>query len=285
VKSGRELSVVEMCTVASFSRAGYYRSMQAASPVSAEDAQLLGALSEIAEQWPSYGSRRIAEELRAQGFTVSRKRTQRLMRENNLLCAVKRKFAITTDSAHPLKVYPNLAGSMAVTGINQLWVADITYIRLEDEFVYLAVVPDACSRRVIGWSLDDTMSDSLSIAALRMALAGRTIQTGLVHHSDRGVQYASHDYAQLLRENGITISMSRKANPWDNAKCESFMKTLKHEEVHRTEYRNLADARTRIGRFLESIYNEKRLHSALHYMAPNQFEGSLTAATPTGIAA
>lgn len=285
MKTGSELSVVQMCTLASFSRAGYYRSLQTAEPVSEEDAKLLEALRKAADDWPRYGSRRIAKELQARGFTINRKRAQRLMRENNLLCPVKRKFAVTTDSAHPLKVYPNLAGSMTLTGINQLWVADITYIRLEDQFVYLAVVLDAYSRRVIGWSLDDTMSDSLSIAALRMALDRRPIGPGLVHHSDRGVQYASRDYTQLLRENGITISMSRKANPWDNAKCESFMKTLKHEEVHCTEYRNLCDARTRIGRFPESVYNEKRLHSALRYMAPNQFEGSLATVAQTGVAA
>lgn len=285
MKGGSELSVARMCTLASFSRAGYYRSVQAADPVSAEDVKLLEALRKVAKEWPSYGSRRMAQELRARGFAVNRKRVQRLMRENNLLCAVKRKFVTTTDSAHRLKIYANLASSMTLTGINQLWVADITYIGLEDEFVYLAVVLDAYSRKVIGWNLDDTMSDSLSLGALRMALAGRTIGPGLVHHSDRGVQYASHDYTQLLRDHGITISMSRKANPWDNAKCESFMKTLKHEEVDRTEYRNLADARARIGRFLESVYNEKRLHSALHYAAPSEFERNLAPSAQAGIAA
>ena len=285
MKAASDLSVVQMCTLTKFSRAGYYRSLQPAGPVSAEDVKLVDALHQAAEEWPSYGSRRLAKELGARGFQVNRKRMQRLMRENHLLCAVKRKFVVTTDSAHPLEVFPNLAGSMTVTGIHQLWVADITYIRLDEGFVYLAVVLDAFSRRVIGWCLDDTMADSLSLAALRMALAGRRIGPGLVHHSDRGVQYASHDYAQLLRDNGITISMSRKGNPWDNAKCESFMKTLKHEEVHRTEYRNLADARARIGRFLESIYNERRLHSALQYAAPNQFERSLAPAEPSGIAA
>jgi transposase InsO family protein len=161
---------------------------------------------------------------------------------------------------------------MVLTGIDQLWVADITYIRLEEEFVYLAVILDAYSRRVIGWNLDDTLTDSLTIAALRMALAQRQVQPGLVHHSDRGVQYASGDYTQLLKDHHIDISMSRKGNPWDNAACESFMKTLKYEEVYRTEYRNLADARGRIGEFLEGVYNEKRLHSALQYLAPNEFE-------------
>ena len=242
MKTGADLSVVQMCTLASFSRAGYYRYLQPANPASAEDGKLLDALHKAAEDWPSYGSRRLARELRARGFKVNRKRLQRLMRENDLLCAVKRKFVVTTDSAHPLEVFPNLAGSMTVTGINQLWVADITYIRLNEEFVYLAVVLDAYSGRVIGWCLDDTLADSLSIAALRMALAGRRIGPGLVHHSDRGVQYASHKYAQLLRDNGITISMSRKGNPWDNAKCESFMKTLKHfgNKCHRINHCHLS---------------------------------------------
>jgi transposase InsO family protein len=205
----------------------------------------------------------MTKELRDRGWKVNRKRVQRLMREDNLLCMVKRRFVVTTDSAHGLKVYPNRAASMALTGIDQLWVADITYLRLEEEFVYLAVILDAFSRRVIGWHLDDTLADSLTVAALRMALPQRHVQPGLVHHSDRGVQYASGDYTQLLKDHHIDISMSRKGNPWDNAACESFMKTLKYEEVYRTEYRNLADARGRIGEFLEGLYNEKRLHSAL----------------------
>jgi transposase InsO family protein len=199
------------------------------------------------------------------------------MRQDNLLCVTKRRFVVsTTDSVHGQKVYPNQAASMILTGIDQLWVADITYIRLEEEFVYLAVVLDAYSRRVIGWHLDQNLEAPLAVDALRMALQARSVLPGLVHHSDRGVQYASREYIQLLLEHDIRISMSRKANPWDNAACESFMKTLKHEEVRRTEYRNLVHARTAIGEFLEKVYNQKRLHSALSYRSPVAFEKSLS---------
>jgi transposase InsO family protein len=263
-----------MCEVAGFSRAGYYRFQDPEKPAPM-DMDLREEMQKMAVEWPSYGSRRMPRELKARGWDVNRKRVQRLMREDNLLCVAKRKFVVTTDSTHGLKVYPNLAASMVLTGVDQLWIADITYIRLEEEFVYLAVILDAYSRRVIGWHLGEGLDASLTLTALRMALRERTVQPGLVHHSDRGVQYASGDYTGLLQENGIQVSMSRKANPWDNAACESFMKTLKYEEVYRTEYRNLADARARIGEFLEKVYNEKRLHSALDYRSPVQFESTL----------
>jgi transposase InsO family protein len=271
------MSVVRMCEVAGFSRAGYYRFLDPEKPAPA-DMDLRDEIQKIALEWPSYGSRRIKRELKDRGWDVNRKRVQRLMREDNLLCVRKRRFVVTTDSAHGLKVYPNLAGSMILTGVDQLWVADITYIRLEEEFVYLAVILDAYSRRVIGWHLSDGLDDSLTQTALRMALGQRVARPGLVHHSDRGVQYASGDYTDLLKANGIDISMSRKASPWENAACESFMKTLKCEEVYRTEYRDLTDARVRMGEFLEKVYNEKRLHSALDYRSPVQFESTL--ATP-----
>jgi len=272
------MSIVEMCAVAGFSRAGFYRFLDPEKPAAA-DVDLRDEMQKIAVEWPAYGSRRITQELKARGWDVNRKRVQRLMREDNLLCVTKRKFVVTTQSGHGLKVYPNLAASLTPSGIDQLWVADITYIRLEEEFVYLAVILDAFSRRVIGWHLDDTLEDSLTRQALAMALRERGVRPGLVHHSDRGVQYASHAYTQTLLDNGIQISMSRKGNPWDNAACESFMKTLKYEEVHRTEYRNLAQARASIGEFLEKVYNEKRLHSALSYRSPAVFEAALPACT------
>jgi transposase InsO family protein len=278
VKTATKMSVVQMCGAAGFSRSGYYRFLDPVKPAPA-DMDLRDEIQRIALEWPCYGSRRITAELKARRWDVNRKRVQRLMREDNLLCVANRRFVVpTTDSAHGLRVYPNRAASMILTSVDQLWVADITYIRLEEEFVYLAVILDAYSRRVIGWHLGQGLDTSLPLHALRMALLGRTVLPGLVHHSDRGVQYASHEYTQLLKDYGIEISMSRKANPWDNAACESFMKTLKYEEVYRTEYRNLAHARTAIGEFLEKVYNLKRLHSALSYRSPVEFENSLSMA-------
>ena len=221
------------------------------------------------------GSRRITAALRRQDWVINRKRMQRTMRQDNLLCLRRKKFIRTTDSEHGLAVYPNLVPTLDISGLNQLWVADITYIRLLREFVYLAVVLDAFSRRVIGWSLGRTLEAELALAALRMALRTREFGPGLVHHSDRGVQYASGDYTKLLRQHGIGISMSRKANPYDNALAESFMKTLKYEEVYLFEYEDFAEAKRRIGQFLDRVYNEKRLHSALGYLPPVEYEQSV----------
>lgn len=242
------------------------------------------AIQRIALEFPSYGWPRMTAELQRRGWVVNHKRVYRLMREDNLLCLRKRKFVVTTDSDHGLPVYPNRARALALTGLDQLWVADITYIRLELEFVYLAVILDAFSRRVIGWALERTLETLLTLQALRMALARRRPAPGLVHHSDRGVQYASRDYTQLLQDHGIQISMSRKANPWDNAACESFLKTLQYEEVYRQEYRDLAEARASIQRFIEKVYNEKRLHSALGYRPPVAFECLLPTAAPVAMA-
>lgn len=221
---------------------------------------------------PAYGYRRVTAELRRRSWMVNHKRVLRLMRQDNLLCLRKRAFVRTTNSDHKLPIYPNLVRELTVSGLNQLWAADITYIRLQHEFVYLAVILDVFSRRVIGWALGRTLEAQLAIAALKMALRRGRVEPGLVHHSDRGVQYASQAYTELLTERGIRISMSRKGNPYDNANAESFMKTLKYEEVYRSEYRDLEDARRQIRRFIEAVYNRKRLHSALGYRSPVEFE-------------
>jgi len=268
------IPLARLCRLTDVSRAGYYR-WQDAPQVVDRDVDLRDEIQRIALESPSYGWPRITAELKRRGWQANHKRVYRIMREDNLLCLRRRRFVVTTDSNHSRPVYPNLARGMVLTGLNQLWVADITYIRLETEFVYLAVVLDAFSRRVIGWALERTLEDELTVAALHMALQRRTPTPGLVHHSDRGVQYASKDYANLLKGRGINISMSRKGNPYDNASCESFMKTLKYEEVHRQEYRDLDEARTSIEHFLERVYNQQRLHSALGYRPPVEFEQNL----------
>src|SRR6202167_6232234 len=265
------LSIAEACDAARVSRAGFYRHFDEHEPRQAET-ELRGRLHQICLDHRSYGSRRVTAGPPGQGQFVHRKRVMRLMRADNLLCLRKRRFVCTTDSRHTYAVYPNLTRDWKPDSINQLWVADITYIRLRESFLYLAVILDAYSRRVIGWALADTLQAELAVKALRSALADRPVHGSLVHHSDRGVQYCARVYVDLLRSYGIQISMSRSGNPYDNALAESFMRTLKCEEVYLNSYRDRDDALLHIQEFLDNIYNCRRLHSSLGYMAPAAFE-------------
>jgi putative transposase len=261
-----------MCQLAEVSRAGFYRTLQEQRPVE-EEMAVRSAIQQIAlEHRRRYGYRRISAELRRRGMRVNHKRVARIMREDNLLAMQPKAFVVTTDSSHELEVYLNLASRMKLTGIDQLWVADITYIRLQAEFVYLAVILDAFSRKVVGWALDRTLASRLAIAALEQAITKRQPPPGVVHHSDRGVQYACEEYIAILEKQRMIPSMSRPANPYDNASCESFMKTLKREEIHANQYDDLEHLRANIAEFIEQYYNRQRLHSALGYRSPEEFE-------------
>lgn len=241
-----KLSIERMCQLAGVSRAGFYRSLQEQEP-GEEDMEVRSAIQKIfTEHKRRYGYRRVSKELRRRGMPVNHKRVSRLMREDNLLAVQPRTFVITTDSDHDFEVYLNLASRMKLTGVNQLWVADITYIRLHREWVFLAVILDAFSRKVVGWELERTLAARLPIAALEKALAERKPPPGVVHHSDRGVQYASGAYVGVLRRHGMVPSMSRPANPYDNASCKSFIKTLKREEIYANEYCDLNHLRENI---------------------------------------
>lgn len=239
------------------------------------DALWLDRIDHVLCEFPAQGTRQVTEQLKKQGWRVNRKRIQRLMREHGLLQVVKRRWIKTTDSKHSWPRYPNLIRELTVTAINQVWVADITYIRLLTRFVYLAVILDSHSRKAIGYALGKTLEADLPLAALRMALVSRQPPIGCIHHSDQGVQYAAETYTSLLKEHHFQISMAAKGNPYENAKAESFFKTLKREEVYLWEYRTWQDAITRIPFFIQNVYNRKRLHSALDYCSPEEFESSL----------
>jgi putative transposase len=271
--SSGTLSVTSACRTLDIARSTFYR-YRSCDPFVDTDVELRDRVQKLALEWPSYGYRRITHELLRQGVDVGLKTVLRLMREDNLLCLRKQRFRIaTTDSDHGLPTYKNLAKDVVVTGCGQLWAADITYIRLGAEFIYMAMVMDAYSRKIVGWSISRRIDASLALDALAMALRERQFKPGeLVHHSDRGSQYASSDYTKSLVDNGIAISMSRKGVPQDNAYAESFMKTLKYEEVYMTEYANINEARRQIAHFVEEVYNKKRLHSAIGYMPPAEFE-------------
>jgi len=264
-------SVLEACRAAGLSRAGFYRHYEEHAPAQL-DVELRDAIHRIALENRFYGYRRVTAALQQQGWAVNHKRVSRLMSVDNLLALRNKRYVLTTDSHHPFAIYPNLVPRLVVNSINQLWVADITYIRLREAFLYLAVVLDAYSRKAVGWELGDTLKASLAVAALQRAISDRRLEPGIVHHSDRGVQYASEDYVAVLEANGFLISMSRTGNPYDNAKAESFMKTLKCEEVYLKTYRDREEARASIAHFIEEVYNRKRLHSALGYLPPASFE-------------
>jgi putative transposase len=268
------LSIREMCETTAVSRASYYRRWQKREPKE-EQVALRDAIQRLALKDRHCGYRRITRLLKREGWVVNHKRVLRWMGEDNLLSIRRRRFVVTTDSDHDWRVYPNLAQSMVVTGINQLWVADITYVRLQLEFIYLAVILDVYSRRVVGWSISCELNGGVAQQALELALSERRPAPGLVHHSDRGIQYACGDYVKRLESCGITISMSRPGNPYDNAWAESFMKTLKVEEVDGRRYRSFEHAKSSIGTFIEEIYNQQRLHSALDYRSPMEFEAGL----------
>jgi putative transposase len=272
---GSMISVEQLCRLAQVSRGAFYRRWHESAP-RVEETALRDRLQRLClkKENRHYGYRRITALLRRDDWCVNHKRVLRLMREDNLLCLRRPLFRpATTDSRHGWRVWPNLARHMAPMTVNQLWVADITYVRLAEAFVYLAVILDAFSRKVVGWAMEDHLRAELALGALDMALKSRmVVRHGLVHHSDRGVQYACGNYIARLEHAGIQPSMSRVGCPYDNAMAESFMKTLKQEEVNGAAYRDLAHARAEIGTFIEQVYNRQRLHSALAYQSPEEYE-------------
>jgi putative transposase len=268
--------VDRLCRLAGLSRASYYRHWQAHAPRQ-EETDLRDAIQRLVLANRRYGHRRIAAALRQEGRIVNPKRVLRLMREDNLLCLPQRPFVpVTTDSRHDWHIVPNRAAGLVLTGLDQLWVGDLTYVRLAEGFAYLAVVLDAFSRKVVGWAMETHLRAELAVAALKMAITARTPKPdSLIHHSDRGVQYACRDYCAILEAHAVQASMSRAGNPYDNAKAESFMKTLKHEEVCGYIYRDVDEARRRIVHFIENVYNPQRLHSALGYLSPVDYETNI----------
>ena len=266
------LGIERMCVLAGVSRAGFYRHLRIQDPWDEE----MGIRSEIQkivlEHHGRYGYRRVAAELQRRGILVNHKRVVRIMREDSLIGAQLRPSSDSVDAEEPGEIYINLANRMTLTGMNQLWVADITFVRLKREFVYLAVLLDRFSRKVVGWNVDRTLTARLPLGALEKALRERRPGPGLVHHSDRGAQYAHAEYLRTLHKHGIVPSVSRPGSPRDNANCESFFRTLKREEVDAKEFRDLEDLRVNLAAFIDGYYNQERLHSALGYRPPSEFE-------------
>ena len=273
-----EVSERHLCRMFSVSRSWYYEK-PSPQQKARKDLDLRDAIERIVLEFPGYGYRRVTAELHRRGWAVNHKRVLRIMRQESLLCQLKRHFRPTTDSAHAFGIYPNLIKNTELDGLDQVWISDITYVRLPTSFCYLAAILDAYSRRCVGWCLSRSIDTRLTLRALEMALATRQPSAGLIHHSDRGVQYASGEYVSRLEEIGARISMAAVGNPYENAKAESFFRTLKLEEVYLKDYRDFEEAQESIGKFIEEVYNEKRLHSSLGYLPPVEFEVSYATET------
>jgi transposase InsO family protein len=266
-----EMSIERLCELMGVSRSWYYK-RPCAEEKAHKDVALRDAIERIVLEFPGYGYRRVTAALRREGWSVNHKRVLRIMREESLLCQLKRRFVPTTDSAHSLGRYPNLIKDTRIDGLDEVWISDITYVRLPTTFCYLAAILDAYSRKCVGWHLSRFIDTHLTLSALEMALAARRPAPGLIHHSDQGVQYASSEYVLRLEEADAQISMAAVGNPYENAKAESFFRTLKMEEVYLKDYRTFEEAQENIGGFIEEVYNQKRLHSSLGYLPPVEFE-------------
>jgi putative transposase len=267
-----EISIERLCELMGVSRSWYYERPSAEQQGANKDVELRDAIERIVLEFPGYGYRRVTKALQRQGWMVNHKRVLRVMRRESLLCQLKRRFKVTTDSSHSFGIYPNLLKNATLDGPDKGWVADITYVRLPTSFCYLASILDAYSRYCVGWNLSRWIDTRLTLAALEIALESRHPEPGLIHHSDRGVQYASTEYIERLEQAGVRISMAAVGNPYENAKAESFFRVLKMEEVYLKDYRDFEEAQENIGEFIEEVYNQKRLHSSLGYLPPVEFE-------------